>query len=101
MTLNDQFYHIFVCQQWVYNILEHKQETDRIVFEDSDPETGFVLLPDLKWDGKTLNNLYLVAIVHKKGIKSLRDLTAQHIPLLEKVLSEGSVSLYFIVTFLS
>lgn len=82
------YFHI----QWVYNILEHKKEVDRIVFEDTDSETGFVLLPDLKWDGITTNNLYLVAIVHQTGIKSLRDLTSKHIPLLEKVLTQGSVS---------
>ncbi len=38
--------------QWVYNILEKKQESERIVFEDPDPETGFILLPDMKWDCK-------------------------------------------------
>lgn len=25
-------------------------EADRLLFEDSDPETGFMLHPDLKWD---------------------------------------------------
>lgn len=38
--------------QWVYNILEKKAEADRIVYEDPDPEVGFVLLPDFKWDQK-------------------------------------------------
>lgn len=38
--------------QWVYNILEKKAEADRIVFEDPDPQVGFVLLPDFKWDQK-------------------------------------------------
>jgi m7GpppX diphosphatase len=32
---------------WVYNILEHKAESDRIIVEDSDPKEGFILLPDL------------------------------------------------------
>uniref|UniRef100_W8B4G5 m7GpppX diphosphatase n=1 Tax=Ceratitis capitata TaxID=7213 RepID=W8B4G5_CERCA len=67
---------------WVYNILEHRQETDRIVYEDSNPEKGYILLPDLKWDGKTLETLYLLAIVHKHNIKSLRDLNDSHLPLL-------------------
>uniref|UniRef100_A0A034W744 m7GpppX diphosphatase n=1 Tax=Bactrocera dorsalis TaxID=27457 RepID=A0A034W744_BACDO len=70
---------------WVYNILEHRQETDRIVYEDFDPEKGFVLLPDLKWDGKTLETLYLLAIVHKHDIKSLRDLNHTHLPLLHNL----------------
>ncbi|KAI4469781.1 histidine triad hit protein member [Holotrichia oblita] len=60
--------------QWVYNILEHKCEADRIVFEDPDPVNGFLLLPDLKWNGTTLDTLYLLAIVNDRHIKSLRDL---------------------------
>ena len=48
--------------EWVYNILDHKKETERIVYEDSDPETGFILLPDFKWSGKQVDDLYLVAI---------------------------------------
>ena len=47
---------------WVYNILEHKKESERIVYEDLDPETGFVLLPDFKWSGKHVEDLYLLAI---------------------------------------
>jgi m7GpppX diphosphatase len=35
---------------WVYNILEKKKEVERLLFEDSDPDTGFMLHPDLKWD---------------------------------------------------
>lgn len=70
---------------WVYNILEHKQEKERIVFEDTDPETGFILLPDLKWDGRNVENLYLLGIVRKRDIKSLRDLNASHLPLLRNL----------------
>ncbi|KAL9888280.1 m7GpppX diphosphatase-like [Glossina fuscipes] len=71
--------------EWVYNILDHKQEVERIVYEDPDPETGFILLPDLKWDGRTLETLYLLAISHKRDIKSMRDLNAQHLPLLRNI----------------
>jgi len=70
---------------WVYNILDHKQETERIVFEDKDPETGFILLPDLKWDGRNVENLYLLGIVRHRGIKSLRDLNGSHLPLLRNL----------------
>lgn len=38
--------------QWVYNILEKKAEAERLIFEDPDPELGFTLHPDLKWDEK-------------------------------------------------
>jgi len=36
--------------QWIFNIFEHNKEADRIFFEESDPNNGFVLLPDLNWD---------------------------------------------------
>ncbi|XP_077588828.1 m7GpppX diphosphatase [Stigmatopora nigra] len=75
--------------QWVYNILEKKAESERIVFEDPDPKLGFVLLPDFKWDQKQLDNLYLIAIIHQRNIKSLRDLKSEHIPLLQNILQKG------------
>nr|DBA16621.1 TPA: hypothetical protein GDO54_003999 [Pyxicephalus adspersus] len=75
--------------QWVYNILEKKAEADRIVYENADPENGFVLLPDFKWNQKQVEDLYLIAICHKRGIKSLRDLTADHLPLLRNIMKEG------------
>lgn len=37
--------------QWVYNGLEHKEEAERIIYEDPDPVTGFILAPDFKWSG--------------------------------------------------
>ncbi|XP_005103893.1 m7GpppX diphosphatase [Aplysia californica] len=79
--------------QWVYNILDKTKEADRIVTEDSDPETGFVLIPDLKWDRQKMESLYLVAIVHKRGLRSLRDLTAEHLPLLKNVLQKGQAAI--------
>ncbi len=70
---------------WVYNILEHKKEQERIVFEDSDDQKGFILLPDIKWDGISTESLYLLAIVHQRGLKSLRDLNDDHLLLLENI----------------
>ncbi|XP_037361489.1 m7GpppX diphosphatase [Talpa occidentalis] len=75
--------------QWVYNILDKKAEADRIVFENPDPSDGFVLIPDLKWNQQQLDDLYLIAICRRRGIKSLRDLTPEHLPLLRNILQEG------------
>ena len=77
----------------MYNILEGRSEADRVVYEDEDPLTGFVLIPDLKWDVKDLSNLYLVAIARRRDILSLRDLTADHIPLLQHIMASGKVTL--------
>lgn len=41
----------------VYNILERKKETDSILYANNDPENGFVILPDLKWDQSVLTSL--------------------------------------------
>ncbi len=76
----------------MYNILEGRSEVERIVCNDEDPETGFVLLPDLKWDQKEVENLYMLAIVRKRGLLSLRELNATHLPLLRNVLHKGKVS---------
>lgn len=77
------------------NILEKKRETDRILFEDPDPETGFILVPDMKWNRTDLESLYLVAIIHKRNIGSIRDLTAEHLPLLRNILNKGKVMYFF------
>lgn len=80
--------------QWVFNILEHESEKERIVYEDSDPETGFILCSDIKWDGKSKDSLYLLALPFKRGIMSLRDLTQKDLPLLKNIRSKGIVSVF-------
>lgn len=76
----------------MYNILEKKTEADRIVYEDPDEDVGFILLPDMKWDRKDTESLYLQAIVMKHGIKSLRDLDQMHLKLLKNIFNKGLVS---------
>ncbi|VDN87383.1 unnamed protein product [Brugia pahangi] len=79
--------------KWIFNMLEHKAEMDRIIFEDADPENGFILAPDLKWDGKNLANLYVLAIIRRKGIKSIRDLTSNDLPLLENISKKSYIAI--------
>lgn len=92
--------------QWVYNILEHKKEAERIIFENVDPADGFLLVPDPKWkshpdptaDGDRrgpwrhapwTGQLACLAICHDWGIGSLRDLRRRHLPLLRNILEQG------------
>jgi len=79
--------------QWVENILVHKSEEDRIVFEDPDPELGFILLPDMKWNLEKVEELYLVAIVHKRGITSIRELNNSHVPLLQNIQKKAFIAI--------
>lgn len=77
--------------EWVTNILEHKAEQDNIIYEDTDKETGFILVTDLKWD-KQLDTLKLLALPFKK-IRSLRELNASHIPLLKNIRDAGTAAI--------
>jgi len=76
--------------QWVQNIFDHGTEAEHILFEDYSPTHGFVILPDMKWDRKSVGSLYLVAIGRSPLIRSLRDLRKAHIPMLKSIKEEGS-----------
>ncbi|KAJ1981065.1 hypothetical protein H4R35_000869 [Dimargaris xerosporica] len=69
--------------QWVYNILEGRSEQDKILANHlTEDGQGFVVLPDSKWDGATMEGLYLLVLCQQRNIGSLRDLDASHLPLL-------------------
>lgn len=46
-------------------------------------------MKDLKWDGKSLEDLYYQAIVVRRDLKSVRDLTEKELPLLENILNKS------------
>ncbi|GAA5967111.1 hypothetical protein JCM8115_000926 [Rhodotorula mucilaginosa] len=73
---------------WVYNILDGTAEAENVLHRDDNPETGFVLTPDLKWDQKTMSALYLLVLTQDRSIRSLRDLRARHLPLLRNIRTE-------------
>lgn len=80
--------------------MDGKSEQDRIVHDNKCEKEGFVLLPDLKWDGVTKETLYLLAIVRQRGILSLRELNGDHLPLLKRIRDEGKVRflLFFVLS---
>ncbi|EOA87029.1 hypothetical protein ACJQWK_08778 [Exserohilum turcicum] len=59
---------------WIYNILEGRTEQEDVMYRESG-DTGFLLLPDLNWDRKTMGSLHLLGIVERRDIWSVRDLT--------------------------
>ena len=71
--------------KWIDGILDGTKEQEDVVFQDDDPKTGFIVLPDQKWDKITLSSLYWLVLVRDKSIQSLRDLTMDHLPLLENI----------------
>ncbi|KAI9025820.1 HIT-like domain-containing protein [Phycomyces nitens] len=70
--------------KWVQNILDGTSEADVVLFRDQDPLTGFVVLPDMKWNGAK-ESLYWVAITNRSDVLSLRSLNPDHMELLVKI----------------
>ena len=85
---------------WVFNILEGRTEQEDVITRDPGqhgPEDGFLMLPDLNWDRKTMGSLHLLALVQRRDIWSLRDLTKRHIPWLRYLrqrILEATVIMY-------
>lgn len=68
---------------WVWNIIDGKTEVEDVIFrtpQGRDGDEGFLLLPDLNWDRKTMESLHLLGLVERRDIWSLRDLKKKHIP---------------------
>ena len=68
---------------WAFNIIEGRKEAEDVIYRTpygADPEEGFLLLPDLNWDRKTVEALHLLGLVERRDIWSLRDLKKKHIP---------------------
>ncbi|XXG94131.1 hypothetical protein Hte_000383 [Hypoxylon texense] len=68
---------------WVYNIIEGRKEVEDVIYRTPlgrDGDEGFLMLPNLHWDRKTIEALHLLGIVERRDILSLRDLKKKHIP---------------------
>ncbi|KAH7355051.1 putative mRNA decapping protein [Rhexocercosporidium sp. MPI-PUGE-AT-0058] len=68
---------------WVYNIIDGKTEVEDVIYrtpQGRDGDEGFLLLPDLNWDRKTMESLHLLGLVERRDIWSLRDLRKRHLP---------------------
>ncbi|KAI0777504.1 scavenger mRNA decapping enzyme [Trametes elegans] len=76
--------------QWVDDILTGASEADKVLFRDPSPDSGYVLLPDMKWDLVTISSLYLVAIAFNRSIRSLRDLNKTHLGMLKSIRREAA-----------
>ena len=89
---------------WVYKILAKEKEVERLLYDDPDPKVGFLLNTDPKWtthpDPKTtprgewlghasVRDLYCLGLCHRRDIRSLRDLRAEHLPLLRAMAAKG------------
>ena len=74
---------------WIDNILANTSETKRRLYDNQCSNSGFVILPDYKWtDESNLNGFYLLVIPRRKDLWSVRDLTGEHLDLLENIRNE-------------
>lgn len=69
---------------WVFNILDGKTEVEDVIYRTepwgvAEQTEGFLLLPDLNWDRKTIDGLHLLALVERRDLWSLRDLKKKHV----------------------
>lgn len=68
---------------WVYNIIEGRKEVEDVIYRTPlgrDGDEGFLLLPNLHWDRKTIDALHLLGVVERRDLWSLRDLKKKHLP---------------------
>ena len=94
---------------WVYNCTSLQEERERVLL-DTTGHGGFILSVDTKWKthapclttpqeqwglaaNSNVNDLYCLAIVKPRGLRTIRDLRIEHVPLLASILSEGTARL--------
>ena len=94
---------------WVGHLLDLSKEKERMLYNDPDEAAGFLLNVDTKWKShpdchaatdpsaraawhghEAVRDLYCLAICHRRDVRSLRDLRAEHLPLLRNILHRGS-----------
>ncbi|KAJ4301639.1 hypothetical protein N0V90_003732 [Kalmusia sp. IMI 367209] len=81
---------------WVFNIIEGRTEQEDVIYRETGHE-GFLLLPDLNWDRKTITGLHLLGLVERRDIWSVRDLKKADVEWLNhmrKKLLDATVKLY-------
>ncbi|OAL54347.1 scavenger mRNA decapping enzyme [Pyrenochaeta sp. DS3sAY3a] len=81
---------------WVFNIIEGRTEQEDVMYREHGEE-GFLLLPDLNWDRKTMGSLHLLGLVERRDIWSVRDLKrgmVEWVRHMREKMVEATVKLY-------
>lgn len=69
---------------WIYNILDGIAEQDAILHRDAQ----CIVIPTYTWDTVNAAELHVLCLPTDKSLRSIRSLTAEHIPLLEHMMRE-------------
>ncbi|TNV76619.1 hypothetical protein FGO68_gene3769 [Halteria grandinella] len=67
--------------EWMHNIIEYKKEIELTMFRNE----LFTLQLDFQYNHSDLNTLYLLAIPIQRDLRTIRDLTGEHLPLLKSI----------------
>ena len=70
---------------WIYSILNLEKELDLRVHESE----GFLLQKDYEYNEGDLSTLYCLALPKQRDLKTVRDLTGEHLPLLRAIRDES------------
>lgn len=86
---------------WIANVLAKEKEVDRLLL-DVPGDEGFLINTDPKWETHpttadraswkhhpSVKDLYCLGIIRRRGIASIRDLRAEHLPLLRAMRDRG------------
>lgn len=65
--------------RWIYNIIDGISEQDKILYRD----TTAIVIPTYTWDSKNVDKLHILCFPVDKNIRTIRDLTVEHLALLE------------------
>ena len=67
--------------RWIYNIIDGLAEQDKILFRDN----NIIVIPTYLWDSKNIEKLHILCLPTDKNLRTIRDLTSEHIPLLQRI----------------
>ena len=70
---------------WIYSVLNREKEIELRVHENE----SFLLNKDYKFNEGDIKTLYCLAIPTQRDLKSVRDLTGEHLPLLKAIRDES------------
>jgi m7GpppX diphosphatase len=65
--------------RWIYNIIDGISEQDKVIYRDE----NMIIIPSYKWDSKNIEKLHILVLPTNKELRSIRDLTIEHIELLK------------------
>jgi len=90
--------------RWIYNIIDGIAEQENIMYRDD----FSITMPTYTWDAKNVERLHILCIPLDKQLRTIRELTKEHIPLLQNMkkttlekieevygLKEDSLKIYF------